>query len=56
MSALVGWILIYTGFVFGGAMWLGFTTSIKDGALLFITLEVMLTLFTIGAYMLTGGE
>ena len=56
MGALVGWILIYTGFVFGGAMWLGSETDIKAGILFFISVEIVLTLFTIGAYMLTGGE
>lgn len=55
-SALIGWILIYTGFVFGGAIWLGYETCIKEGALFFIVLEIVLTLFTIGAYMLTQGE
>ena len=56
MSALIGWILIYTGFVFGGAVWLGYTIGIKESVICFIVLEIMLTLFTIGAYMLTGGE
>ena len=56
MSALVGWILIYTGFVFGGAVWLGIESGTKEGVLFFITIEITLTLFTIGAYMLTGGE
>lgn len=56
MSALVGWILIYTGFFFGGAIWLGYTIGIKEGIVCFIALEITLTLFTIGSYMLTGGE
>ena len=56
MSALIGWILIYTGFVFGWTVWLGCTISIKESVIRFIVLEIILTLFTIGAYMLTGGE
>lgn len=56
MNILIGWICIYTAFVFGGSVWLGADTSVKAGVLFFITLEIMLTLFTFGIYLMAIGN
>lgn len=56
MEMLIGWICIYTAFVFGGSVWFGADTSVKAGVLFFITLEIVLTLFTIGTYLMAGGK
>ena len=56
MNILIGWICIYTALVLGGSWWIGEETSVKEGVLFFIMMEIMLTLFTLGAYLMCSGK